>query len=195
MGKKTKERGADKIKQSWIKFLFLLFLVLVVGCTTVPTTSVLTEHKIIIGGIKPVTQGRMACLPACLEMVMRYYGCDKIDQRKIGDELGQTLGGTKWNLVSSFLQRYDLKAEFFYDGTETKFLIRDYIRQQIPVIAEGKKLGMEKITHVVLIVGFDNSKNLLYFIDPEKGTTSSVNYYQFHEWSTTSRCLAVVKNG
>jgi ABC-type bacteriocin/lantibiotic exporter with double-glycine peptidase domain len=165
----------------------------VVECTTVPTISVLTEHKIIIGGIKPIIQERMACLPACLEMVMRYYGYN-INQRKIGGELGQTLGGTKWNLVSPFLQRYGLKAEFFYDGTEIKFLIRNYIREQIPVIVEGRKLGMGQITHVVLIVGFDNSKNLLYFIDPEKGTMSSVNYYQFHEWNTTSRCLAVVKN-
>ncbi len=156
------------------RIIYLLLLVLLSSCAA-PTQSVKTEDSTIIGGIKPVIQDDNGCLPACLEMVLRYYGVD-LNKRQIADQIGQLKLYSTWDKVPALLGKYGLCVKTIQDSEA-----KSYIEQGIPLIARGKKFGMGSITHVVVVVGYNGSG--WYIIDPYQAAGMVVmNRYQFEEW-------------
>ncbi len=156
------------------------------GCATV-TQPVNTQDTVVIGGIKPVIQDSMGCAPAVLEMIVQYYGVN-LDKRQIAKETGMTMGGTKVKEMLLFLKRQGLTAE----SLPSSDLIKSYIKQGVPVIAEGKRFGMGQITHAVVVVGY-NTK-VYYIIDPMRGAMIEMNNSAFQDWNKEYRRWAVKKD-
>jgi len=117
-----------KVRQIALTCLLLLALCF---CATT-TTAFKSGDTVIIGGIKPVLQDEMGCMPAILEMIFRYNGVD-MDKRKIADELGQGYGGTKLNTIDPFLNKHGFVA-----GRVDFSTIKQHINGQAPVIVAGK---------------------------------------------------------
>lgn len=63
--------------------------------------------------IKPIKQIRYHCYPACIEMILKYYGINKIDQKEIGKKFKaiKILRGCYPSDVMKYLKRFGIMSE------------------------------------------------------------------------------------
>ncbi len=164
--------------------IFAAFLVaLCISCAG-PTKTIESGDRVIIGGIKPVIQDTNGCLPACLEMVMRYNGID-IDKRKIADEI-QGSFGTSWDKVYPFLRKHGFVLMMIHVDS-----IRRNIDERVPVIVSGRLANAGQLGHVVLVVGYDQKK--YHIIDPMRGAVTREYESELKEWNRGRDCWIIMK--
>jgi hypothetical protein len=96
-GEKTVD--AFRIKERFVMrrlFLFLSILALIFGCTSAPpvTNPHIKESNLpsqsLLKGIQPIKQEYNGCVPACVEMVFRFYG-KEMDKNAIAIPLNDVI--------------------------------------------------------------------------------------------------------
>ncbi len=132
---------------------------------------------------KPFTQSPGFCGPACLKMILDYYGCEKSE-----DDIAQVCGATRERGVSID----GIVKGCSYLGLHTKVIdnaqfgnISEYITQNIPVLVQWWSTDEG---HWSLVAGLDE-KNV-YVQDPHYGTMRMFSrdwfygvWFDFHKGS------------
>ena len=107
--------------------------------------------------IKSIKQIKYHCGPACIEMILKYYGINKFDQKEIGTKFKvKIIRGCYPYQVIKYLKRFGILAEKrgVWEGIPFDNL-------KHPIIVGTK-------THFLLFIG-RNKKKKLVLIDPAIG--------------------------
>jgi len=175
--------------------LFLGVLTLL-GCAAGPPvknhqiTKSNLPQKHLIEGVPVYRQPYMDCGPTSLRMVLNFYG-KALSQDEIGK--ARRGRGTTVSDMESFPRSMGFEVYSFYDWKkdEMKYLIA----QGYPLIALGvrppnwsKKEKYSGEGHYVVVVGYDESKNIFNVHDPNGGRKLEIPYdifKDFHRSHTT----------
>lgn len=118
------------------------------------------------------------CGPACLKMVLHYYGTE-VSEDELGRVAKTTLehGTTNENLLLA-AQTYGLSGVWHEFGTLEE--LREYTEKNIPVIVEwfsSDESPDPGETHFSIIIGVDDTRVIL--LDPEDGKRYELSYAKF----------------
>jgi hypothetical protein len=176
-------------------FLVLSLLGLSLGCTALPPVKNphINESNLpsecLIEGIHPIKQGYQGCVPACIEMVFRFYG-KELDKDAVADWI-QRARGTTPEALEQFLGWQGFNVHTFSDWRARKSRIKYFLSQGYPVIAGGK-LGLQDIGHMIVLIGYDDSKVIarkegqfkgaFFALDPSPGKMVQIGYDLFAEF-------------
>ena len=127
--------------------------------------------------IKPFRQKPSFCGPACLKMVLRYYGTDKTEK-----ELGKLTkctfdkGTPGINILKA---AHKLGFDGFIKDNATIKKLREYVeKKKIPVIVDWFSVSEG---HYSVVIGID--KENIYIQDPEFGSMRALRLKEFkNEW-------------
>jgi len=180
-----------------IKKVILLFSVLslILGCATLPPVKnpQITESNLPsqcrIEGIKPIKQHYMGCVPSCVEMVSKFYGRE-LNQDAIAKWIERARGTTAED-IEQFVNWNGFNGYRFHDWQSSKSKIKYFLSQGYPVIVGGR-LGFGESGHTIVLIGFDDSKVIVWegkqskgvFIasDPTPGKIVQIGYDIFAEF-------------
>jgi len=168
-----------KAKYLIILFLFLLACASVPLQTPNPTNPKLTlPEKTFIEGIKiDYGQAFNDCVPVSLEAVFKFYGVT-VDRKEIANQI-QLFSGTKLTTMVTYVKNQGFNIDTFNDKNEDKRLIKYFLFQKSPVLVPIGKVG---IGHMVVLVGYDDSKRIFFVADPGWRKLREWRYFDFNEW-------------
>jgi len=173
-----------------IVHIFFLGVALLVGCTTSPpiknpqVTQSNLPQKCFIENVPIYRQPYMDCGPTSLRMVLNYYG-----KNLSGEEISKARKG-RGTLVSD-MEGYPTTIGFqvysYYDTKkeEMKYLLA----QGYPLIALGvrppnwsKSERYSGEGHYVVVVGYDDLRNIFNVHDPNGGRRMEIPYDIFKDF-------------
>ncbi len=169
-------------------FLIMLFLVLILGCTTLPPIKnpQITEANLPlqcnIEGIKIIKQDYQGCVPTCLEMVFNFFG-KTLDKEVIAKWI-QKARGTSDTDLEQFVRIQGFNIYSFYDGYSSKKKIKYFLSQGYPVLVGGR-VGHESKLHMIILIGYDQVRGEFWAIDPGYGRIVKIPYKKFNEFHST----------
>ena len=103
-----------------------------------------------------IKQKHMHCGPACVEMILKFYGYDNIDQNTIGRDLRIKIKrGCYPSDVIRYLKRFNIETE------KVKNI------ELISKISEGRPIVLGQKDHFMLLIGIEGDQYL--YIDPYTG--------------------------
>jgi len=106
--------------------------------------------------IKGIKQLSLHCGPACIEMVLRYFGYNNIKQRRIGKDIKVNLKEGCYTIdIIRYLKRYNIITEFRKGKNVLKSLTITH-----PIVICTR-------SHFMLLVGKENEKYII--INPASG--------------------------
>ncbi len=167
-------------------FLIMLFLVLTLGCTSLPPIKnpQITQENLPsqcrIDGIKPIKQDHNGCVPACVEMVFNFFG--KTPDWTKGWLVGAR--GTTDTDLERFARTQGFNIYSFYDGYPNKKKIKYFLSQGYPVLVGGQ-VGHESKLHMIILIGYDQVRGEFWAIDPGYGRIVKIPYKKFNEFHST----------
>lgn len=124
--------------------------------------------------IKPIRQKPSHCGPACLEMVLSYYG-KKITQQQIAKHAGTTHAqGTPPHSLVKEAQRHGCIANYIQEGTHAQ-LHRWVMRERIPVIVDWFSVDDGHYSVCVHL-----TKKNIWLADPEYGKIRRMDWNTFY---------------
>ncbi|CAB1065503.1 hypothetical protein D1BOALGB6SA_10300 [Olavius sp. associated proteobacterium Delta 1] len=146
------------------KTIIILSTLLVAACSTIfidpddPDTH-------IIKGVPHVQQGRNQCGPACLTMVLNYYGV-KVGLNTVDKEAREGRRGTPLKDMVGYPFGHGLFAKQWYSKDIDH--IKGFLDQDMPVIARVlSRTRPNKACHYIVLVGY--TKNGFIANDPYEG--------------------------
>ncbi len=199
-------RKVGKVTMMRRAALWLSVLSLTLACTTLPPIKnpQFTESNLpsqwSVGGVQPVKQNYNGCVPACAEMVLKFYGKD-VGKRAIADWIQRAYGTNPEDLIQ-FVGIHGFNAYRFSDWRQSKSRIKYYLSQGYPVLAGGK-LGLQSGGHMIVLIGYDDRKKIVregkefegvfYACDPSPGKIVEIRYEQFLEFhrGRDSYCIVI----
>lgn len=119
-----------------------------------------------------------SCFPACIRMLLEYYGIKvkEIDLRKL---FGTTpKRGTEWPKVVDKIRKYGV--EFVYLRNQKFEKLVGLIKEGVPVVVSVDTLSLGDFSHrahTMLVVGVFNKKVVIH--DPEKGSSIEIDKDKF----------------
>lgn len=144
----------------------------------------------LIEGVPYVRQERLLCGPACLGMVLGYYGVT-IPQERLADELyRKELSGTLNLDLLVAARRHGFDAGMHRGSLE---LVRDYLRREVPVIALVRVSQKPERYHYLVIFGYDDEKETLT-VHSGNLRAGEIGYAEFKEdWEAADRWMLTVE--
>jgi hypothetical protein len=146
----------------WV-FILSVFMFWVFACQSIsPMPPIrdpqITEEslpsKCYIQGINPVRGSYEAsCVPACFEMIFRFYG-KELKKEEIADWIQRWKGSRKEDF-ERFLVMKGFEVYTFYDWHSDKRKIKYFLSQGYPVLVAGQ-LGNITQLHMIILVGYDD---------------------------------------
>lgn len=167
--------------------LIIFCVMLVTGCTTPPMRtpnvndpSLMLPEQVMIEGIK-IERGQSFrdCVPVALEAILKFYG-KNIDRKEI-DEKAHKGWGTKVSDMKEYVKEQGFNVYSFYDRTRDKRGIKFFLAQDFPVLVIGGG-GSGQLSHIFILVGYDDGKRIFYVADPEWRAIQQKRYLDFNEW-------------
>ena len=175
----------------------LLFSVLslILGCATLPPVknpqntelNLPSQHR--IEGIKPIKQDYLGCVPACVEMVLNFYGRE-LNKDAIAKWI-QGARGTTSGELEQFVNWNGFNAYRFADWRSSKSKIKYFLSQDYPVLVGGN-LGFVEFGHMIVLIGYDDSmmmvwegkqsKGVFFACEPTSGKIIGIRYDTFAEF-------------
>jgi len=149
--------------------------------------------KAYIQGITPVKAiAEASCVPASLEMIMRFYG-KNLSKDEISDWVQRARGSSKEDM-ERFLLMKGFEIYPFYDWQSDKRRIKYFLSQGYPVLAGGQVTNIHTL-HVIVLAGYDDNvessegdvnsiirKGFFYVYDSASGNYSTLSYLRFNEF-------------
>jgi tetratricopeptide (TPR) repeat protein len=79
----------------------------------------------------------------------------------------------------SYVKRQGFNIDAFIDGNEDKRIIKYFLAQKLPVLVP---IGNVRMGHMVVLVGYDDSKRIFSMADPGWRELQEWRYFDFNEW-------------
>jgi len=118
--------------------------------------------------IEPIKQRSMHCGPACIEMILKFYGFKYVDQGTIGRDIRvMPRKGCFPNDVIKYLRRYNIEA------------IKSKNLDDLKEIEKGHPIVLGQKDHFMLLIGVEGEK--LIYIDPYVGKKYKTSLSEFKE--------------
>jgi len=153
-------------------------------------------EKHYIQGLKPQLQWIAECVPVSMKIVLDYYGIN-ISLEEISAGVKQTRIATRTSDIGPFLNRIGLQMKLHQDTDFKKPWMKYYISNNHPPLVSGGHFGhMGQVGHMVVAVGYDDTKKYFYMLDPNQKAVITYTYHQFHDWHTYrgySNVMAILK--
>jgi ABC-type bacteriocin/lantibiotic exporter with double-glycine peptidase domain len=159
-----------------LMFLFLF------GCAMSPPIKnpQFTESNLpkayTIDNVPYVRQGNMQCFPTCLSMMFKFYGKD-IPFEEI-DNWIRGAKGTPTQAAEQYSKMKGFNTYVFFDWKGDK--IKYFLSQGYPLIARVQTGAFGTMTHVIVLRGYDDEKQVFYIHDPAK-RDKEISYKKFKE--------------
>lgn len=138
---------------------------------------------------------KSTCGPACILMLMRYYGDDSMNEMQIAEEVGCKIPGgvdiraicnffvkKNYKVDSSIYKKRDENGKIFSTYLAFKDFVLTCLRKQQPILVENVDLG----GHYKIIIGIDqvdpndSRQDVLIYADPAQTTSGNYDGY-FYE--------------
>ncbi len=143
--------------------------------------------KVVISDIPYVKQHGPQCAAASLSMILSYYKQD-IDQDDIYSVIKSDYAGAQSNDILTYPRSLGKYKSFGYIGTLED--LKQRIDQGIPVLVFLTPFGYG---HVVVVIGYDESKHQIIMHDPTVANNQAVSYDDFlQEWRQSGNECAIV---
>ena len=159
-------------------------------------TAVLTDtkfekleppKKVVISDIPYVKQHGPQCAAASLSMVLSYYKQD-IDQDEIYSIIKSDYAGAQSNDILTYPRSLGKYKSFGYIGSIED--LKQRIDQGVPVLVFLTPFGYG---HVVVVIGYDETKHQIIMHDPTVANNQAVSYDDFlQEWRQSGNECAIV---
>lgn len=119
-----------------------------------------------------------SCLPACIRMLLEFYGI-AMDEKVLRKSFKTTTeGGTSWPDVVNGLREMGIELAYLKNQDLDK--LKDLIDQNIPAVVsvDTRKLGdFAHRQHTVVVIGINDDYVTVH--DPEKGPDTQLKISQF----------------
>ena len=125
------------------------------------------ENRDFVLNIKPIKQLPIHCGPACMEMLLRFYGIKNVTQKKIGRDINVLWReGCLPNQVIRYLKKFKIVCRI----SRRKYALDYFEKSRQPII-----LG--ESAHFTLLIGKKKDKYII--IDPCYGRCriKNINYF------------------
>lgn len=143
--------------------------------------------KVVIADIPYVKQHGPQCAAASLSMVLSYYK-QNIDQDEIYSAIKSDYAGAQSNDIIMYPRSLGKYKSFGYIGTLED--LKDRIDQGIPVLVFLTPFGYG---HVVVVIGYDETKHQIIMHDPTVANNQAISYDDFlQEWRQSGNECAIV---
>ncbi len=143
--------------------------------------------KVVIDNIPYVKQHGPQCAAASLSMVLSYYN-QTIDQDEIYAVIKSDYAGAQSNDILNYPRSLGKYKTYGYMGTIED--LKDRIDQNIPVLVFLTPFGYG---HVVVVIGYDESKHQIIMHDPTVANNQAVGYDDFlQEWRQSGNECAII---
>lgn len=143
--------------------------------------------KVVISDIPYVKQHGPQCAAASLSMVLSYYK-QNIDQDEIYSVIKSDYAGAQSNDIITYPRSLGKYKSFGYVGTIED--LKKRINQGIPVLVFLTPFGYG---HVVVVIGYDESKHQIIMHDPTTANNQAVSYDDFlQEWRQSGNECAII---
>ncbi len=144
----------------------------------------------LIEGVPYIRQERLLCGPACLGMVLGYYGVT-IPQERLAEELyRKELSGTLNLDLLVAARRHGFDAGMHRGSLE---LVRDYLRRNVPVIALVRVSEKPERYHYLVIFGYDDEAETLT-VHSGNIRAGEIGYAGFQrDWAAADRWMLTVE--
>lgn len=159
-------------------------------------TAVLTDSrlerleppkKVVISDIPYVKQHGPQCAAASLSMILSYYK-QEIDQDEIYALIKSDYAGAQSNDILAYPRSLGKYKTFGYIGTIED--LKQRVDQGIPVLVFLTPFGYG---HVVVVIGYDETKHQIIMHDPTVANNQAVSYDDFlQEWRQSGNECAIV---
>ncbi|PEA55460.1 hypothetical protein CON64_08740 [Bacillus pseudomycoides] len=146
------------------------------------------EKKEVMLSIIPVVQKDNFCVPASIEMVLKLFG-----KHKTQDEIAKHIFdgiGSKLSKTVEYVEAIGYKSRFFV-GTVNMY--KKFIDAGVPVLLS---VDIDHVSHVQLVVGYNDQLQVLYIQDPNFAERILVTYEEFAKQyvNTNYLSIAIVPN-
>lgn len=143
--------------------------------------------KVVLENIPYVRQHGPQCAAASLSMVLSYYK-QSIDQDEIYEKIKSDYAGAQSNDIIHYPRSLGKYKSFGYVGTLDDLKRR--IDQGIPVLVFLSPFGFG---HVVVVIGYDETKHQIIMHDPTVANNHAIPYDDFlREWQQSGNECAIV---
>jgi ABC-type bacteriocin/lantibiotic exporter with double-glycine peptidase domain len=172
------------------KIILFLAIMLLLGCAGGPpiknpqiTKSNLPQQHL-IENVPIYRQPYMDCVPTSLRMVLNFYGKNLSQEEVSKVRRGR---GTSFEDMESYPRSLGFGLYSFYDWKKDQ--MKYLLAQGYPLIAlgvcppewaEGQRPGGEG--HAVVVVGYDDFKNIFNVYDPNRGRRLKIPYDVFKDF-------------
>jgi ABC-type bacteriocin/lantibiotic exporter with double-glycine peptidase domain len=172
------------------KIILFLSIMLLLGCAGGPpiknpqiTKSNLPQQHL-IENVPIYRQPYMDCVPTSLRMVLNFYGKNLSQEEVSKVRRGR---GTSFEDMESYPRSLGFGLYSFYDWKKDQ--MKYLLAQGYPLIAlgvcppewaEGQRPGGEG--HAVVVVGYDDFKNIFNVYDPNRGRRLKIPYDVFKDF-------------
>ncbi len=166
--------------------VFLLFFPLLHP----PAVAAPTPARHLIEGVPYLRQERFFCGPACLGMVLGYYGVI-IPQERLAEEFyrKKLSGSINLDLLVS-ARRHGFAAAMHRGSAE---LLRDYLDRNIPVIALVRVSTDPDRFHYLVIIGY-NDETRTFTVHSGGSRAGELDYGEFdRDWKAAERWMLTVE--
>jgi ABC-type bacteriocin/lantibiotic exporter with double-glycine peptidase domain len=143
-----------------------------------------------VHGVPYVLEEPHWCGPACLSMVLGYWGVN-ITQQEIAEEIYDPESqGTAIEFMATYARERGYDAEDFHGSIDD---IKSWLRDGVPLIVIQKFVVMSDDLHYRVVVGYNESSQTIITYDPEEGQNYTLTYTTFSDlWEISSnRTIAV----
>ena len=165
----------------WIVVLLLIIAVIVSGCSKkeeekpdnpIPENAYLSVKYQRYGGSN-------WCLPACVSMVLDYFG-HNVSQYKLSKAILKISGLGDVYKAITYIKTYNLWASFQADKIEE---IEGHINNKILVIVVQKYKLTNDLEHARVVAGYDKKKKVFITHDPSIREGYEITYEDFKKLS------------
>lgn len=142
--------------------------------------------RVVLSDIPYVKQHGPQCAAASLSMVLSYYKQD-IDQDDIYSAIKSDYAGAQSHDIVNYPRSLSYKTYGYIGNLED---LKQKIDQGIPVLVFLSPFGFG---HVVVVIGYDESKHQIVMHDPTVANNHAVGYDEFlEEWRQSGNECAIV---
>lgn len=177
------------LKRMKLLYILIPLIFSIFSCTTIPINKPLPDFAIIKNIEIERAQGNSDCIPVALETLFRFYGVN-IDRREIRESIGRPLG-TRISYMIPYIREQGFNVYTLKDKDLGKEKLKSYIIQGLPVLVLGGNQSGSP-GHVVILVGYDNSKGIFYIVDPEQIGIQTFEYFDFNEWHQKQGAYGII---
>lgn len=141
------------------------------------------EQKEVMLPIIPVVQKDNYCVPASIEMMLKLFGKHE-NQDEIAKHIFDGIG-SKLSKTVEYVEETGYKSRFFVGAVD---MYKRFIDAGIPVMLS---VDIDHVSHVQLVVGYNDQLQVLYIQDPNFAERILVTYEEFAKQYVNTNYLSI----